>query len=409
MSDKYYTLQEAAERLGEPSETVKSWIDQGQLLALKDRSSGRILIPDEAVQSFALVTESVRQLPSQGTATMTRIAVPVPDVTDLIPIDSEHVGEIAAGGITVQFLILVAKQAYKRYERRHKQRKAAMEARDLFEALFGVPDMIRTYDEGTHPDNLAAGDVLSPIFGMHDQKGKQSPESRQPVESPEGDFVLIGGPTSTHLTRVAWEFEGTNLRQLDRPLEPIIPFRFYGISNEQDSRIPRERVGWHLEGVGPVSTVPWPYIDTTGGIDSLIPKLDKKFKVNGGDAYLPRNNYLLVTKLPNFLSARRQGDPITWPKMVVFEGNNGLGTRGAELLLQHEGLRALEHLDTTLKKKGATGASAFQAIFEVSDIEETHDKFHRFRNIELLEESIHRLDISKQTYERAYMKLKDRI
>lgn len=119
---------------------------------------------------------------------------------------------------------------------------------------------------------------------------------------------------------------------------------------------------------------------------------------------LPSENYLLVTKLPNFLSSKRQGNPSSWPQLLVFEGNNGLGTRAVELLLQPAGLEGLDHVKSRLQ-----GATAFQTLFRVYDIELTTQGFHRFRKIEPLDWAIEPLKVDEHTYEKAHKKAISRL
>lgn len=141
---------------------------------------------------------------------------------------------------------------------RAEQVRQEEKVRDLFGQLFGAPAKTRFSHEGTHPDNLAAARVLRPVLRLYDSKPILAPAGGQIKILPEGDVVLIGGPNSTPLTMIAWEFDGPNMRELDRDQDPIIPLRFYGISNVKHPWLPGDPVGWHLETVGPVSTVNWP-------------------------------------------------------------------------------------------------------------------------------------------------------
>lgn len=145
-----------------------------------------------------------------------------------------------------------------------------------------------------------------------------------------------------------------------------------------------------MEGVGPVATVNWHYVDTKKR-KRIRPEPGKRITVKEGDAYIPRDNYLLVTRLPNFLTSDfeelLQLDPSVWPHLLVFEGNHGLGTRAAELLVGSAGLKALEEAKSELR-----GATEFQVLFRVTGIELTDKGFHRFHKIELVEDGVARLN-----------------
>jgi hypothetical protein len=110
---------------------------------------------------------------------------------------------------------------------------------------------------------------------------------------------------------------------------------------------------------------------------------------------LPLDDYLLVTKVPNFLAKNRTGHPKTWPQLITFEGCKGLGTRAAELLVEP----AMEKLSDLLG-----GATAFQALFRASELHETADGVHQFTNIELLDWSVTGLDrkLTQSDFDRAH-------
>jgi len=397
VSDKYYTLGEVAERFRKTPRTVRRWIQEGRLEAVK--VGGRILIPEKAVQSLKRPIEpdedqsedkAGRQQPDWGTATMSRRQILISLATTVAVEIMVTAGERIVGHEYREWL---------------KRRTDEERAKELFWDLFGAPGRERHFYEGTHPDNLAAGRTLHSVFGMYDAKPIQMPSDSWNKISPDGDIVLVGGPNSTELTMIAWEFDVPNMRELDRDPNPIIPLRFFGISNTKSASLGRDRVGWNLEGVGPVSTVNWPYIDVKRGEELIIPDLGGgKIEVNEEDVYLPFENHLLVTRLPNFLSSKRQGHPSSWPQMLFFQANNGIGTRAAELLLQPAGLEALEHVKSKLQ-----GATAFQALFRVYDPELTWGNFHRFRKIEPLDWAIEPLNIDDQTFERAHKKAIERM
>lgn len=392
MSEKYYTTKEVAKLFRKTPQTVRRWAKEGRIEAV--RVGGRILIPAKALESIKQPVSSTNQIEETenssnlldwGMASMNRRNFIVSFAASLV------------SGV----MILATDRALGGLERKRRQKKALLlkeeKAKELFGEIFGVPAEIRSFYEGTHPDNLAAGRALAPILGMLDSEPIQIPKSNRLKILPEGDFVLIGGPNSTPLTKIVWEFDGPNDRELDRAPIPVLPLRFYGVSNVKDSRLPQEPIGWRLEGVGPVTTVNWPFVDMKQNEELIIPQPGSRIEVKGKKAYLPYDNYILVTKLPNFLSPTRQGYPRLWPQLLVFEGNNGVGTRAAELLIQPAGIEALEHLKSKLY-----GATSFQALFRVYDLDLTDKGYHRFSKIEPLDWAIEPLEISNLVFERAH-------
>lgn len=405
MSDQYYTPEEVADRYKRKPETVRRWIREGKLEAKKVR--GRIFIPAEALQSLEQSIEQTRQHPKTGASAQQ------PDWGRATMSRREFLHDVGVG-VTYSLIILTTGGVlaeYKRWrERSAEQAKIEEKVKDLFGELFGAPDKIRFSAEGAHPDNAAAGRALRPVLGMYDQPPAidTGPDSSQLKILTEGDVVLLGGPASTHLTRIVWEFEGSNNRELKRDPNPILPLRFYGLAEVNNLSVQQcGHVGWRLESVGHIRTINWPFMDTKKK-QLIVPERgpkkstylsDNKIEIQGESVWLPYDNYLIVTKLPNFLSSRRQGHPSSWPQLLVFQGNNGVGTRAAELLLQPAGLEALEHVQSKLQ-----GVSAFQVIFRVCDIELTKQGFHRFRKIEALDWAIEPLDIDEKIYDRAHEK-----
>lgn len=123
--------------------------------------------------------------------------------------------------------------------------------------------------------------------------------------------------------------------------------------------------------------------------------------IDSGDAFLPADDFLLVTRLPNFLSPDFENllqlDPSQWPQILVFQGIHGIGTRAAELLLGASGLHALHSINT-----GRDKTPAFQALFRVTDVDLTGGGFHKFHKIEAVE--VVSLDIDTNHYQLARAK-----
>jgi excisionase family DNA binding protein len=191
MSNEYYTLKEVAERFRKTPRTVRRWIDEGRLEGVKVR--GRILIPKEALQSLEHPLEpSSRpagaknndQHTNCGTATMSR---------------REFLRDLSVATISGATVLVVERFLGRWYDlwraRRQEVIQREEKARDLFGELLGAPYKMRSFDAGTHPDNLAAGRALAPVLGLYDSKPIPVPGMSQIKILPEGDVVLVGGPT----------------------------------------------------------------------------------------------------------------------------------------------------------------------------------------------------------------------
>jgi hypothetical protein len=144
--------------------------------------------------------------------------------------------------------------------------------------------------------------------------------------------------------------------------------------------------------------LPWPLVDTQDGMKPYLPKAGARIPADGQvKIYEPTEDNLIITRLPNFFASDSATHPSVWPQIVCLEGSNGIGTRAAELLVQPEGLEALQSL-----KKRLNGATAFQALFRAYGLEKTHDGIHRYRRIELREWSVTPLAVTPQHLQRAY-------
>lgn len=390
MTKEYYTPQEVAELLNVTRQTVYSWINKGRLKAKK---FGRLKrIPREALETTlepahpaegeservrtSTRSDSREEQPSLGTAVMTRRDFLFLGITATITVASKLLFQ-GYPGLINELL---------------EKRERDKEAKKIFREVFGNIGERWSYELGRlrdtiriHPDNYAAGKALIEQLALPHSASQVLAASTDLEIDPSGDLVLFGGSNSTRLTMIAWQYEGPNSLELRRPDEPILPLRWYGIADSTDPSVRTDNlIGYRMEGVGPVSTFNWPFVDTRDGDKRIRPQTGKRITVNGDAAYLPVDNYLLVTRLPNFLTphfkTQQQFDPSVWPHLLVFEGSNGCGTRGAELLKSPAGLKALE--DT----KGKIGAAnEFQALFRLTDIELTPAKFHRFNTIELVD------------------------
>jgi hypothetical protein len=133
--------------------------------------------------------------------------------------------------------------------------------------------------------------------------------------------------------------------------------------------------------------------------------------VDGKSVRRPSTNYIIATRLPNFMDKRfarvieRRSLPFA-PRLLVIEGANGIGTRAAELLVQPDGLHALEDA----RRRLGGHCTAFQVLFKVSILSEPDEgDFDRFKHIECEEvadlEPYIRLEDYTLAHRRAWAKL----
>jgi len=330
----------------------------------------------------------------------------------------EFLRESAAGAIggIVAFVVGKLWEGIEEYQEKEAVKIAnRIQAKELFQDLFGRLGPTRYYSLGKqtypkifHPDNLAAGLAVVGPLGLIDSRPIVVPQDQQLDIQPNGDLVLIGGPNSTPLTTIAWEFEGVDDRQLIRRPNPIIPLRYYGISDATDPSLNQDvRIGWNLEGVGPVSTVNWPFVDTRTG-RRLRPTPGDRISVPSGDAYLPWDNYLLVTRMPNYLTPNFLElvdlDPNMWPRLLVFEGSHGPGTRAVQLLLTSAGLAAL-----TSAKSALGQTEIFQLLFRTKDLDISEEGYHEYHSIELIDAISLEDSVDIDSYIRAHKYANERI
>lgn len=280
-------------------------------------------------------------------------------------------------------------------------------ASPIFDAAFGRLEGNATILGGhrysnqlVHPDNLAAGMALRGPLGLQSPSEIPVPRSDVMPALPDGDMVVVGGPVSTPQTRLIWELEGPNDRELDRSRTPILPLRWCTLSNEKDPRLRSGgQVSWRMERVGRVSTANWEIVDSVtgyrlrpqlgdGAAQPLVSTGTRSSTIDATrDGHLPKDNYLLVTMLPNFLHPDflRQTRS-EWKRVIMFTGNHGIGTRAAELLREGRGLQLLESV-----KHRVQGGTGFQLLFHVKEIrltDDTEQGFHRFCAIDLVDVAV---------------------
>lgn len=272
--------------------------------------------------------------------------------------------------------------------------RADREADEYFGGIFGRVSHDRAFGHSMgrqrfsgpsrhHPDNWAAGVGLAPAIGLAEvppERYRHRDGDPLPVA---GDLFIFGGSNSTEETAVAWEFEGDDDRHLARRTDPLIPLRWWGLSDSNHPKLrDTEPVAFHMEGVtGSRAAIGWPLIDRFS--DELVgaPATNRRdtIVVNDRRVRLVKSNFVLLTRLPNYLDpdfAEVADKPNEWPHMLVVEGGNGIGTRAAELLATASGLAALHDASVALD-----GAHEFQVRFEAYDVDLDLRGFHRFRSI----------------------------
>ncbi|GAA3912547.1 hypothetical protein [Actinoplanes auranticolor] len=181
----------------------------------------------------------------------------------------------------------------------------------------------------------------------------------------DDNLVLIGSPTSEGISRIAFgytceELGNDSLVQANSPVD--LPYRMVlNYSDVPEGALARR----YVPGRGEVARRNWRIITET---EMFVPE-------TGTGGWL-RTDYLLVTRLRNFLTAEglAQGH-----SLLSLSGTHGTGTRAVELLMRDR--RILRELAALTE--GRSFAS-FQALFKVSDIEHDPVRGSRARHIELV-------------------------
>lgn len=276
-------------------------------------------------------------------------------------------GDVAAAtGLLT--LVKVAESSVRGYRRRRLKRREDRENEEQLLRLLGLRQGDWAYRHANthplyqgvaevHPDNLEAFHAVSgPDYHAGDRAG--SLEVHDSLSSDhEKSLVLVGSPTSEGLSRVVFGYEqviGDDESLALKAAPYDFPFRMVldlgAINGATADR--------YVPGKGRVTRPNWRIVSDT---DSFTPVAR-----NGG---LLETDYLLVTRMPNFLSdkARNEGHGI-----VTVGGTHGTGTTGVELLMNDRAvIRDLGDRLANANAKG-DGGRAFQAVFEVGKMK--HDE-----------------------------------
>jgi hypothetical protein len=208
-----------------------------------------------------------------------------------------------------------------------------------------------------HPDNkaalLAAGtDLLSRDVIRRDSLAADATDS---------SLLLFGSPVSDGLSRIIFGY--SELRDREGLTMDSLQFDLAYAWDLDPERLGSGLVKRVVRGKGVVERPPWQIRDLRGGTEpQLVPQTDSEG--------LLKEDYLLVTRTPNFLSSDAQS---TGQFLVSFGGAHGTGTRAINLLFSDRRLMARVLGELKGKSREATGRvggvpAAYQLLFRVSNI-----------------------------------------
>ena len=196
-----------------------------------------------------------------------------------------------------------------------------------------------------HPDNLSALGTLGGYDYLQAARAGSILVEDSAVGPLNGDLYLIGAPSSEGLSRAVFGYfpdsEGPDSLSIDNPPLPL-PFRWVLSLSSVD---PTHTAARFVAGKGRVERVNWRIAGPEG---PFVPDV--------GDDGLLASDYLLVTRVRNFLSTRLDR------YVTSVAGLHGTGTRAIELLLRDT--TALRRLGRALPGPDAS----YQALFRVADI-----------------------------------------
>jgi hypothetical protein len=254
----------------------------------------------------------------------------------------------------------------------------------VFQDLFGPGAGVltfslgkRTYHSGYHRDHLTPWACLNYALGIGLWRSIRILPADYLQITPEGDLFVIGGPVATPITKHAYEYRGPNDNALRRDhAKAALPLRFYWMADQTSDLVDKQvAIGWRLEDGRAVSSPAMPIIDTRAPAEPKAPIPNRSRPIrglrrpDGRKVYLPKNNFLIVTRLRNFIAVDPE-DPLfegeDCPSIVLIEGNNGIGTRGFELLSNSNYRPVLKQVARDLN-----GAREYQLLFELTEIEST--------------------------------------
>jgi hypothetical protein len=206
-----------------------------------------------------------------------------------------------------------------------------------------------------HPDNQAAltatgADVLGAADGRDELVS---------VDPAQRSLLLFGSPTSEGLSRIIFGYEAMpeaeGLLYADTPFD--LAYRWELSPDRAHSGV---ELGRFVRDRGLVKRPPW-------GIKALRTNTD--LVPTGRDEML-KDDYLLITRIPNFLSPHAA---YTNQFIVSFGGAHGTGTKAVGLLLKNRQLLARVAQELRSKQTAESGRSemprAFQVLLQVTAID----------------------------------------
>ncbi len=257
-------------------------------------------------------------------------------------------------------------------------------------------------DGNFSPDNVAGGtSIYAGMTGT--EYVHRLPESgEEMLINSSGNLLMAGGPVGSIESRIAFEFTGPENNRMERKTA-IIPLRWYGLANHLDPRVAEQRKLFYLGEDGePREAFNWPLVD--------LKQRNNYISAKGGarateKADWMEDNYLTVTRIPNFLSEsaeeliRKAVPPSEWPHFVMLDGRNGIGTRGAALLASSAGQDALRKATDHISK---LGSSSYQVIFHLTNLDK--ERRSEFKRIEYYDHDTIPIDLEVLRKARAYAK-----
>jgi hypothetical protein len=232
-----------------------------------------------------------------------------------------------------------------------------------------------------HPDNLAAMAALLHEDIHRAQRHNGIQEAASVEASLDHSMLLIGSPASEGLSRVVFGYEEAREDVLTcKGLGLELPYRWHfgedlAISNRfyPPQEEPISRPNFAIAG--------------PGGKVIYYPDLD------GNNFQL--TDYLLLTKLPNFLADQRRG---SGHFIVSVGGAHGIATRAVERLLSNRSMikRVVEDLAIDVDR-AKTWPTAYQVLFKVGDIR--HDVRHGSRAKSIVLVDSQRIDESPEWWQ----------
>jgi len=370
-------------------------------------------------RALGLPQEALRQIPNPALAVVRGVRRRTVLKSGL------YVAGLVAAGIGGAAGTVVFQAALDRWQGPSKRSAADKAAQQKLTEVFGVGRCVesesisvgqQTYPSGFmgfHWDNVAAFSSFAEPLGLTDPDIVKALTAQRGLGlSREGDLILFGGPTSTPYSAIALEYEPIasdgGLKRAGGG-DPIIKLP-YEWNKSSALLMQKDHIGWMMEGIGanvtpgPVGSFNWPLVcldPRPEQVEMLRARPGNDSVIVGGQVrQVPLTNFILITRIPNILSAHFENqlldaDPEddlgSWPHILIMEGVHGIGTRAVGLLAEQAGLEAMSYIEEKLG-----GASQFQVVLEVNSIEK-HQGYHKAHAIKRVVD-VRRLRIQHDTW-----------